>query len=180
MIFHKMSPRTHHNYVYQNHCQRFDVIQAEPPGLLPTQEYEMRLCSHGAHFIAHQRNWERKATLGKDLSGHLMYHDLSDLESLILIQTISKGCSLSDRQEREGFFKTFRSSRVPPRFWKWHKSYKKKINKDVAKGQQTGNCPRLLSEETKRKMERSTKKTFPAYYSIYIYPITSNRSDSPN
>ena len=60
----------------------------------------------GAHITAHQRNWEMKATLGKDPSGHLMYHNLNDLKSMILIRTISKGCTLSDRQERESFFKT--------------------------------------------------------------------------
>ena len=92
-------------------------------------------------------------TLGKDSSSHLMYHDLSDLKSLIRIQTISKECTLSDRQEREGFFKIFSFSCVPSGFLKWHKMYKKKINKAVTKGQQTGICHRVLSEETKRKME---------------------------
>ena len=85
-------------------------MKAEPPFLLPTQEDKRKLCSQGDHIIAHQRNWETKATLGKYSSGNLMCHDLSDLESLILIRTISKECTLSDRQERERFFKTFRSS----------------------------------------------------------------------
>ena len=152
-------------YLLQNHCQRFDVIQAEPPFLLPTQEDKRKLCSRGAHIIVHQRNWETKATLGKDSSGHLMCHDLSDLKSLILIRTISKECTLSDRQEREGFFKTFISSWVPPGFLNDKKGTKRKLTRVSLRDNTQGFVSGFFQRKRKGKWDQENflAVQFPVY-----------------
>ena len=136
-------------------------MKAEPPFLLPTQEDKRKLCSQGAHITAHQRNWETKSTLGKDSSGHLMCHDLSDLKSLILIRTAPL---VTEKKERA----SLKISDLPEYhedFLNDTKGTKRKLTGMSVRGNREGFVPGLFQRKQKGKWDQENflAVQFPAY-----------------